>query len=81
MKIKDLNIKIAMALTLVMMGAPAVKAFAAETTTNDVLSNVSGEEYFGYLKDVFEDKFGTEDKLQKTFEDDKVLEQVNGKTG
>lgn len=81
MKIKDLNIKIAMALTLVMMGAPAVKAFAAETTTNDVLSNVSGEEYFGYLKDVFTDKFGTEDKLQKTFEDDKVLEQVNGKTG
>ena len=32
MKIKDLKIKIAMALTLVMMGAPAVKAFAAETT-------------------------------------------------
>ena len=63
------------------MGAPAVKAFAAETNTNDVLSNVSGEQYFEYLRDVFEGKFGTEDKFQKTFEDDTVLEQVNGKTG
>ncbi len=82
MKIKDLKIKIAMALTLVMMGAPAVKAFAAETTTTeDVLSNVSGEQYFGYLRDVFTGKFGTEDKFQKTFEDGTVLEEVNGKTG
>lgn len=81
MKIKDLKIKIAMALTLVMMGAPVVKAFAAETNTNDVLSNVSGEEYFGYLRDVFTTSLGTDGTFKTTYEDSKVKEEANGKTG
>ena len=57
MKIKDLNIKIAMALTLVMMGAPVVKAFAAETntepkTTNEIL-NMDGQTYSNFLINEF----------------------------
>lgn len=81
MKIKDLNIKIAMALTLVMMGAPVVKAFAAETNTNDVLSNVTGEQYTDYLRDVFTTSLGTDGKFKTTYEDSKVKEEANGKTG
>ena len=57
MKIKDLNIKIAMALTLVMMGSPAVKVFAAENTTepkttNEIL-NMDGQTYTNFLIDEF----------------------------
>lgn len=81
MKIKDLNIKIAMALTLVMMGAPVVKAFAAETNTNDVLSNVTGEQYTDYLRDVFTTSLGTDGTFKTTYEDSKVKEEANGKTG
>ena len=81
MKIKDLKIKIAMALTLVMMGAPVVKAFAAETNTNDVLSNVTGEQYTDYLRDVFTKSLGTDGTFKTTYEDSKVKEEANGKTG
>ena len=85
MKIKDLNIKIAMALTLVMMGSPAVKAFAAETnteskTTNEILS-MDGQTYSKFLIDEFHRECGTEDTFTKVYEGDGIREEVNGKTG
>lgn len=85
MKIKDLNIKIAMALTLVMMGAPAVKVFAAETTTeskttNEIL-NMDGQTYSNFLINEFHRECGTEDKFTKVYEGDGIREEVNGKTG
>lgn len=81
MKIKDLNIKIAMALTLVMMGAPVVKAFAAEPKTTDDFLQMDNKEYMTYIGEEFREKFGAKDEFQTTFEDSDVKEQVNGKTG
>lgn len=81
MKIKDLNIKIAMALTLVMMGAPVVKAFAAEPKTTDDFLQMDDKEYMTYIGEEFREKFGAKDEFQTTFEDSDVKEQVNGKTG
>lgn len=81
MKIKDLKIKIAMALTLVMMGAPVVKAFAAEPKTTDDFLQMDNKEYMTYIGEEFREKFGAKDEFQTTFEDSAVIEQVNGKTG
>ena len=85
MIIKDLNIKIAMALTLVMMGSPAVKVFAAENTTepkttNEIL-NMDGQTYTNFLIDEFHREYGTADKFEKVYEGDGIREEVNGKTG
>lgn len=85
MKIKDLNIKIAMALTLVMMGAPAVKVFAAETTTeskttNEIL-NMDGQTYTNFLIDEFHKEYGTANTFKKVYEGEGIREEVNGKTG
>ena len=81
MKIKDLKIKIAMALTLVMVGAPAVKALAAEPKTTDDFLQMDNKEYMTYIGKEFVKEFGRDDKFQTTFEDSDVIEQVNGKTG
>lgn len=85
MKIKDLNIKIAMALTLVMMGSPAVKVFAAENTTepkttNEIL-NMDGQTYTNFLIDEFHREYGTTDTFKKVYEGEGIREEVNGKTG
>ncbi len=85
MKIKDLKIKIAMALTLVMMGAPVVKAFAAETnveskTTDEILS-MDEQTYSKFLIDEFHRECGAEDTFKKVYEGEGIREEVNGKTG
>ena len=80
MKIKDLKIKIAMSLTLIMMGAPIVKVSAAETNSDDIL-NMDGQQYTKFLTDEFHKTYGSEDKFKKIYEDSEVREEVNGKTG
>ena len=80
MKIKDLKIKIAMVLTLIMMGAPIVKVSAAETNSDDIL-NMDGQQYTKFLTDEFHKTYGSEDKFKKIYEDSEVREEVNGKTG
>ncbi len=81
MKIKGLNIKIAMALTLVMMGAPVVKAFAAEPKTTSDFLQMDNTEYMTYIGEEFREKLGAKDEFQTTFEDSDVIEKTNGKTG
>ena len=80
MKIKNLKIGIAMALTLVMMGAPMIKASASEVDK----SGVSYEEKLEYVnreKAEFQEEYGTEDKFKLVYEGDYFKEEVNGATG
>jgi len=80
MKIKNLKIGIAMALTLVMMGAPMIKASASEVDK----SGVSYEEKLEYVnreKAEFQAEYGTENKFKLIYEGDYFKEEVNGATG
>ncbi|MBP3914661.1 hypothetical protein [Clostridium sp.] len=80
MKMKKLKTGTAMALTLVMMGAPMIKASASEVEK----SGVSYEEKLEYVnreKAEFQAEYGTEDKFKVTHEDESVKEEVNGATG
>ena len=80
MKIKDLKIRVAMALTLIMIGAPVVKASAAETNSDEFL-NMDEQQYTKFLTDEFHRTYGSQDKFRKIYEDSEVREEVNGKTG
>ena len=89
MKIKNLKIKIAMALTVVMMGYPIIKASANQinldnTTLNtdktEVEITYENQEYVDFLKDEFKKEYGTENKFKTIYEDNYVKEEVNGAT-
>lgn len=80
MKMKKLKTGTAMALTLVMMGAPMIKASASEVEK----SGVSYEEKLEYVnreKAEFQEEYGKEDKFKLIYEDEFFKEEVNGATG
>ena len=71
MKIKSLKTGIAMALTLVMMGAPMIKASASDVNN----SGVSYEEKLEYVnreKAEFQAEYGTEDNFKLIYEDEYI---------
>ena len=80
MKIKDLKVRIAMALTLIMIGAPVVKASAAETNSDEFL-NMDEQQYTKFLTDDFHRTYGSEDRFKEVYADNEIREEVNGKTG
>ena len=80
MKMKKLKTGTAMALTLVMMGAPMIKASASEVEKSGV-SYKEKLEYVNNEKAEFQEEYGTEDKFKLIYEDEFFKEEVNGATG
>ena len=80
MKMKKLKTGTAMALTLVMMGAPMIKASAAEVEKSGV-SYKEKLEYVNNEKAEFQEEYGKEDKFKLIYEDEFFKEEVNGATG
>ena len=83
MKMKKLKTGIAMALTVLMMGAPMIKASASELNKSET-SNKSYEEYVEYInneKAEFQAEYGIEDKFKLIYEGEYFKEEINGATG
>lgn len=49
--------------------------------TSDNSWDMSSEEYTAYEKEQFQKDYGTEDKFQTTYENDRIKEEINGATG
>ncbi len=79
MKIKDLKIGIVITMALAVIGAPTIKASAAEVSSKDIL-DMTQREYTQFLKDEFKEEYGTKDEFITIFEDENAKEEVNPKT-
>ena len=80
MKMKNLKIGTVMALALLMMGAPMIKASASEFSKSQV-SYEEKLEYVNRKKAEFQEEYGTEDKFKVIYEGEYFTQEINGATG